>query len=113
MSGSILSRIASQDLSSAALDVDLTFENSGRLLTVYVTSSVALTEEITITFKSKDGSNYNTVLADRILDTESDYVYTASGMVALNISDSINVSCTNANGVGTVYVTVKMETDYH
>lgn len=113
MSGRILSKRAEADLSVEELDVEFSFDHSCRLVTVYVHSNIDLTEEIQIVFKSGYGAEYNTVIADRVLDTESDYVYTASGIVALNERDILNVTCTNANGVGSVYVTAKVETDYH
>ena len=112
MSGRIISRQDQADLTANSFDVDFNFENACRLLTVYIHASTNLTENITVTFKSGRGANYNTVIATRLLDTESDYVYSANGMVAVNEIDSVNVSVTNANNTGSVYVTVKAETDY-
>jgi len=113
MSGRVLSKHASVDLSAEAFSQTFDFDNSGRLLSVYVHASAAITEDIIISFDSKEGTVYHTVIAERTTEAETDYVYSSAGMVAFSIGDKVKVEVTNANTTGVVGVTVKFETSYH
>jgi len=100
---------AEQDLSVAALQEDFDFPVSCKLVTVYLRASVPITEDVTVSFISKDGSSYDTQIDTDRLTAEQDYVYQASGSIGINEGDKVRVECTNANTTGTVYTTVKTE----
>lgn len=105
----ILSRRASQNLANSAMSAELNFGEACKLLTVYFHASVPITEEVTVTFKSDDGSEFDTAIDKQVLRSGQDYVFAAAGDIAINEFDSILVEVTNANGTGTMYVTAKAE----
>lgn len=107
--GEILNRKTSQDLSAAALSATLDFEKACKLLAIYFHFDAAVTETITITFISADGTSHSTVVDTKSLSAETDYVYQPNGAVPLNEGDSIKVECTNATATATVGVTGKAE----
>lgn len=103
----------SQNLASGALDHSFDFSNFNRafkLVSVYFHASVDITEDFSVSYDSNDGSTYDTLIDQINLQSESDYVYAAQGEVAFNINDKVRVQCTNANTIGVVYVTCKVET---
>jgi len=102
-----LTRAGSQDLSSSAMSEEFDFNQSCELITVYIHASVNITETVTITFVSRDGSTYDTVIDVANMQAESDYVFSATGGLGLNEGDKVKVAVTNANTTGIVYVTVK------
>lgn len=100
---------ASQDLSLAPFSHDFVFDYAALLATVYISADVPITEEVTITFISKTGTSYNTVIDSKVLSEESSYVFAASGDIAINEGDKLRVEVTDANGIGEVFVTVKVK----
>ena len=106
----IYSRIAEAYLNVEELNADFEFPMACKLLTIYLHSTVAITEDVTLTFKSKDGAEFDTVLDTRRMTTEENFVYAAAGILGINEGDRINVNVTNANLVGIVRVTIKAET---
>lgn len=99
----------SQDLSLGEMSQDFEFNAAVKLVTVYIKSSLPITEEVTISFISSSGNNYNTVIDSKVMQLESSYVFAAAGDIALTEGDKIRVEVTNANLSGVVYATVKAE----
>ena len=97
----------SQDLSSDALSYTTSIARQFKLEEVTLHASQAISETVTITRDSASGANYDTVLAKRTLLSESDFVFRPSGECNFLSGDNLKVQCTNANGVGSVYLTVK------
>ena len=59
----IISREATGELSVEEFSEDFSFDNSGKLLSIYVKTSVDVTEQVTISYKSSKGDEYNAVIA--------------------------------------------------
>lgn len=97
----------SQDLSLAPLSYTTDYGRKFKLEQVMIHFSQPVTETITITLDSVDGSNYDTVLQSVGLISETDYVYRPQGEANYQAGDEIKVQCTNANIVGTVYCKIK------
>jgi hypothetical protein len=76
------------------------------LLGVFLHSSVNITETVTVTRVSADGSTYDVVLNTSNLTSASNYVYVPTFPVPIQRGDSIKVTCTAANTTGVVYATV-------
>jgi Tfp pilus assembly protein FimT len=103
----------SQSLTSAALNQSTEFENIVRITAVYLKASVAITETVTVTLVSPDGTNYDIVLDTKTLNGETSYIFHPSWNVIIFKGGSIKVQCTNANTTGTVYVTIHAEGGIH
>lgn len=99
----------SQALASGALSTTKTYSYDTRVRQVMVHASTAISETITVTFDSADGSNYDTLLASTTLSSATDYVFRPAGILILRKGDGIKVTCTNNGGTGTVYGTVQVE----
>jgi hypothetical protein len=100
----------SQDLSLAALSYTTTIGRKFIVRRVDFRFSVAVTENITITKDSKLGTNYDTVLRTKGMVAEQNYTWIPEeGQGVFNVGDELKIQCTNANGVGTVYVEGKTE----
>lgn len=98
----------SQDLSAGALLYTTSIGRNFRLDSINFKSSVAITETITITIDSKNGSSYDVVLRVKGLSSESNFIYTPDGFDAcFAAGDEIKIQCTNANLTGTLYVEIK------
>lgn len=100
---------ATQDLTAGPMAAEFDFGYAVRLITVYVHFSALVTEEINISFKSKDGSDWDTLICKQLMAEESDFVFAAPGDIGLNEGDKLKVDITNANGVGSAFVTIKAE----
>lgn len=98
---------ASQDLSAGALSYIATYGKRFKLDEILVHFSQAVSETITITMVSKNGVNYNTVLQSVVLVAETDFVWRPQGEANYQSGDTIKIQCTNANGVGICFLTVK------
>lgn len=88
---------------------DFDFGYACKLTTVYLHSSLPITEDVEVWFISADGENYHTLIDSSEMVSDSDYVFSANGDIAINEGDKIRVKCTNANGVGFLGVTCKVE----
>lgn len=91
-----------QALTGAALSQNFAYNEHGMLNAVYIKATVAITETITITRKSRLGSSYDIVLDTRTLNSEQNYIFHPNWNVVLFRGDSIQIQCTNANLTGTV-----------
>ncbi len=101
---------ATQNLATGALDAQFNFADAVELVSVYIHFSEAITETVKVTFKSADGSNYDTLIDSKVLNNQQDYVFAAQGCVAFDEGDIIKVTCTNGNTTGIAYVSVKVRT---
>ncbi len=100
-------KIASQNLASGALSFTATYGKRYKLDEVIYHFSQAITETITITLISNNGSNYNTILQSVMLVSETDFIFRPQGEANYQAGDKIKVECTNVNSVGVAYVTIK------
>jgi len=100
-------KTTSQNLASAPLSYTTTFARSFKLEQVLVHANAPITETITITVDSKHGANYDAILQEVTLNSETDFVYRPQGEGNFQAGDEIKVECTNANLTGTIYVTIK------
>ncbi len=105
----IRSLYGSADLSQAEFDQAFHFDQACKLVTVFIHCDQEITEDITISLDSEMGADYDTVIKARTLSGESDYVFAAQGDIALNEGDRIRVQVSNANLLGEVFVSVKVE----
>ena len=108
----IRSKTHNQDLSVDAFNYDFNFselERACSLMTVYIHASTPILESVTVKYKSSDGEDYTTLIHSRLLYNETDYVFASGGEIVFNAEDSITVGVTNANGIGEVFVTIKVE----
>ena len=99
----------SQNLASAALSYTTAYGRKFKLEQIIFHASVAISETITITLDAKGGSAYDTVLQEVTLVAEQDLVYRPQGQANFQSGDEIKIQCTNANGTGTIYATVKAQ----
>lgn len=100
-------KTTSQDLSAAALSYTTAFARAFKLEQIAFHFSVAVTETITITLMSNNGTNYNTVLNSTALISETDFVWRPQGEANFQKGDEIKVQCTAASLTGIVYVSIK------
>lgn len=99
--------VGSQDLSADSLSYKTTISSQFRVSEVQLHFSAATTEIVTITRDSAKGANYDTVLVKRNIIGETDFVYRPQGEGDFQVGDQLTLECTNANGVNTVYYTIK------
>ncbi len=100
-------KTASQDLSLGALSYTTDFGRRFKLNMVALKATTGITETVTITLSSGQGTTYNVVLASYNLEGESSYVWRPEGDLILYAGDEIKVECTNANLTGTIKALVK------
>lgn len=100
----------SQDLSVGAgtpLDYTYTIYKGCKLDQILFKASVAITETITITLDSVNGTEYDAVLKIIHMTASTSATYKPEGEVNLQAGDKIKVYCTAANDTGTLGVTIK------
>jgi hypothetical protein len=96
-----------QDLSSGALNYTTSIARPFKLEEITIHFSVAVTETITVKRNSNIGANYDTVLADRDMVAEQDFVFRPQGECNFLKGDEIDIDITNANTTGVAYVEIK------
>ena len=96
-----------QDLSKDALSYTTSVSRQFKLEEVIVQASVAITETITVTRDSKQGAAYDQILAKHTLSAEQSFVFRPEGECNFLDGDEVKVQCTDANGTGIVYGTLK------
>lgn len=96
-----------QNLSSGPLNYIATFGKRYKLDEILIHFSQPVSETVTVTLLSKNGSNYNTDLQEVTLVAETDFVYRPQGEANYQAADEIQVQCTNANEVGIAYLNIK------
>lgn len=97
----------SQDLSSGALSYTTNYGRKFKLEQIIFHFSQAVTETISITPQLLNGANYSGKMQSVDLIAEADYVYRPQGEANYQAGEEIKVQCTNANGVGIAYCTIK------
>ncbi len=97
----------SQNLTANPLSYTTSIGRRWKPERLHIHADVAITETITITLDSMQGANYDVVLHTYTLDAEQDWTYDFSRDLKLYAGDEIKIQCTNANGVGTIYATLK------
>ena len=97
----------SQDLTAGALSYTSDYSRRGKIESVSVKATVNITETITVTLKSKNGSAYDIVLAEFDMLAERDFMFRPQGELNLQDGDEILVECTQANVTGTVSGSIK------
>lgn len=100
-------KTTSQNLASGALSYTTDYARAFKLEQVAVRASVSITETIRVYLDSAHGSNYDVLLREEELEAQSHFVFRPDGEANFQAGDEIRVECTNANGTGTVYATVK------
>ena len=98
---------SSQDLSLGALSYIATYRKRFKLDEILVHFSQAVSVNIIITMVSKNGTNYNSILQSVVLISETDFVWRPQGEANYQAGDSIKIQCTNVNGIGVAYLTIK------
>jgi hypothetical protein len=97
----------SQDLSLGALSYTTSIARKHRIERITFHASVAISETITITQISKQGTNYNHVLRVKTLNAEQDYVFIPDSFINNLDGDETKIQCTNANTTGIIYAVIK------
>jgi len=97
----------SQALGDGAMSKTTAIARQFKLEEVTLHASQAISETVTITRDAANGTNYDTVLAKRAMVAETDFVFRPQGECNFLSGDELKVQCTNANGVGTVYLEIK------
>lgn len=98
-----------QDLSSAAVDTSIDYPYDIEIVQILFHASTDITETVTISLDSGAGSNFDTVLDEKDLSSEDDYVYRPLGQPVIPRSDKLRIQVTNANTTGTIRITVLTE----
>lgn len=99
---------SSQDLSSEALSYTTSINRDFKLEEICIKFSIAITEIITITRNSKQGTNYDIVIDKKVLSGDTYYVFKPQGECNFIAGDEVKVECTNANGIGVVYLEIRV-----
>jgi len=97
----------SQDLSSAALDYTTSIGRERKLEMVTFKASESISETITITLVSDQGSNYDVELLNVVMVEETDLIFRPQGQCNLKAGDKIQVECTQDGGSGIIYACIK------
>jgi len=100
-------KITDEDLSVSDLDYTTNFGLTTKLQSVLLKFSGAVDQKVTITLKSGDGANYDTILRDDELTNMIDYFWQPDGDIIITENDELQVTCTNTGTPAiTVYVTI-------
>lgn len=102
MIGRIQESKFTQSLVAGALNQSYSYGEDGIINAVYIKSTVPITEAITITRVSLQGSQYDTVCDAKTMNAESNYIFHPVWALFLAKGDSIQIQCTNANVTGSV-----------
>lgn len=97
----------SQNLASAALSYTTSISRNFRLDEVTIKFSTPITETVTLTRDSRDGSNYDVVLVSESLTSESSFVFRPHGECNFYDGDELKVQVTNNTTTGVAYGQVR------
>ena len=100
-----LKRIDSQDLAAAALSTTTTFDRRWQLLSIFIHFSAVCSQTLTVTFKSKDGTNYDTVLSTQVLVAATDVYIQGESTDIFWKGDELTVEITTG-GAAIAYITI-------
>jgi hypothetical protein len=79
-----------------------------KVSSVHFHFDAAVTETIVITFDSKQGSDYDTVLKRTSLSGATDYVWRPEVDCDFQAGDKLKIQCTNANLTGNAFALIKL-----
>jgi hypothetical protein len=105
----LVRKTGTADLSSVALSLTTDHPGKSRLLQVLLRASAAISETVTVTWNSKDGTSYSVVLDTTNLSSAQNYVFRPTGDCVLEEGDTITITCTKANNTGIVYATIILQ----
>ncbi len=100
-------KTSSQNLANGALSYTATYGKPYKLDEVIIDFSQAVTETVTVTVVSGNGTNYNQVIQLVTLVSETSFIFRPQGEANYHSGDKIKVECTNVNTVGIAYCTIK------
>ncbi len=100
-----LRRTDSQNLASAALSTTTTFNRKWQLLSIFIHFSAVCSQTLTVTFDSKDGANYDTVLSTQVLVAATDVYIQGESTDIFWKGDELTISITTG-GAAIAYVTI-------
>ncbi len=99
----------SQNLASAALSYSFAPLQNCQILEVNIHFSASISETVTLTWVSRDGTNYSTVVQVSSLSSQTDFAFRPTGHLILMDGDSLKVECTHAGNTGVAYMTIIAE----
>lgn len=102
----ILRETTSQNLAVGALDYTTGFNFDVQVMYVHLKFSAAVTQDITITFDSASGANYDAVMIYEKTSADTDYIFRPVGYGIISKDDNLRIQCSNT---GTPSSTVYME----
>lgn len=94
-----------QDLAADVLESETSFDTRWRLLRLMIHFSVACSETLTITFTSKDGTTYDTVISTQVLVAISDIYIQGEETDIFEKGDELKVEITSG-GASVAYLTI-------
>lgn len=103
---------AKQALGSGALTATTSYQsdttNYLALVSLHFSSAPTSVETIKVYLDSRNGANYDTLLAtvSTVASSTTDVTFIVASTIPVATGDQITVTCTNNTGAGTVYVTV-------
>ena len=107
MKSQVLKKIGSQDLTGGVpLSLQTVFTGGFVLEQILLKASEAITETVTVTYISSDGTEYNTVLQITELSADTDFVFRPTGVCVVQAGDQIKIQCTAGNTTGIAYATI-------
>lgn len=95
---------ATKDLSTGALSKTTELDARFKLLSILAHFDAAVSPDVTVTFDSSDGSNYDTVLKKNTLSSATDYVFIGGDGYVFEEDDQIKVDITSV--AASVYLTI-------
>ncbi|MHA2247391.1 MAG: hypothetical protein ACXADY_20760 [Candidatus Hodarchaeales archaeon] len=105
-----LRHIDSQDLDSdgdgEAMSSTTSFGRKWRLLRLIIHFSAACSQTLTISFNSRDGANYDTVISVQVLAGVTNIYVQGEETDIFWIGDEITVAITAGSGAPTAYLTI-------
>ncbi|MBV6341032.1 hypothetical protein [Candidatus Magnetobacterium casense] len=105
--GTVVSEYTTVALTAAAADYTTSVSDDWKMEWVTVKASEAITETVTIKIVSDYSTTHNTTIASQALVAETDFYYHPDGGLVLQDGDEIEVTVTNNNTTGSVYVAIQ------
>lgn len=103
----------SKDLSVGALNYTTSISDKWKIVAVLVHASAALSDtEITVSFNSETGANYDTVLGKLDFDGEQDLAFIGGDNMKAMVGedgDEITIVSSGTDATGVLYVTIMYE----
>ena len=97
---------ATQDLSAAALDTTTAIAFDTMVSYVSIRFSTAVSETVTISIDSGEGSNFDVILSRGAFTSRQWIFWQPDSPLYLKKNTELRVQCTNAGATGTAYVVI-------